>query len=269
MNKYINKTHIIEALIITIVIIGCFRFTIWFYHYNSNPEKRQSYITKMHVDDTLRIAYIGDSWAYGHKCHKCAISSILKDRINRPVIVESYGICGLTSKEIYYALYDLDNFRLFMRKGYNYCFISAGINDTQKKMSTSYYQHSINCIIHFMQANNIFPIILEIPDYNILKVYNELNLRQKIIRQFSMIVNGTRMDCRQQYREALDELIKSNNYEERVGIIRYLSWNNDYENDLKNKYIRDGFHLNEKGYLILDSLIAKEILSNFSYKHRQ
>ena len=92
------------------------------------------------ADDTLRIAYIGDSWAYLHEYHECRIAHLLEDTLHCPVQVSSYGISGLTSREIYENMYNNSDFKHFLtKKRYDYCYISAGINDTYKKMSTSYF----------------------------------------------------------------------------------------------------------------------------------
>ena len=81
-----------------------------------------------------------------------------------------------------------------------------------------------------------------------------------------MLINNTEMDCKQQFRDALDKLIAERGYQDKVSIIRYKSWNNNYEKDLKELYISDQLHLNDKGYLILDSVIAKEILNTEHHK---
>ena len=237
------------------------------YEYYSPPKERQYYRTTKHDDDTLRIAYIGDSWALGHsgiwtfgpKPHSCQISNIITDSLHKPVIIESYGIGGLTSKNIYYAFFDVDSFNQFLKEGYDYCFISAGINDTYCKMSISYYKQSINLIIRFLLNNHIHPIILEIPDYNIFKAFEKQKINKKLIRHLSMFVNETQLDCKQQFRDALDELITKNDYKDKVSILRYKSWNKNYENDLNELYIEDQMHLNDKGYNALDNAIINII----------
>lgn len=230
--------------------------------YYTPAKIRTPYQTTQHHDDTIRIAYIGDSWAVGHQFHNCKIKDLLERDLHRPVIVRSYGIGGLTSKEIYYALFDLDNLRYFMKKGYDYCYISAGINDTYKKMSTSYYQQSMDCIIRFLLANHIHPIIQEIPDYNIRKVYDNQTVKKKFIRKFSQLVNEIDVDCKQQFRNSLNELIQVKGYMRKISIIRYKSWNRNYMNDLSTLYIEDQMHLNDKGYCVLDSVIADNIIAN-------
>ena len=198
----------------------------------------------------------------------CKIAQIIEDSIHCPISVHSFGICGLTSKEIYEHIFDDPDFRQFMQdKKYDYCFVSAGINDTYKKMSSSYYKKSMEGIIDLLLANHIHPIIMEIPDYNIMKAYDNQKKDKKLIRRLSMYVNSTPLDCRQDFRDALDELINEKGYNDIISVIRYKSWNNDYEDNLKRLYLNDGMHLNEKGYLVLDSMIAKTISHHYASKH--
>lgn len=241
--------------IVTIVITGA-------YNYYAPPKLRQPYKIIATPDDTLRIAFIGDSWAFLHKDHNCKIAQMLQDLLHRPIKVHSYGICGLTSKEIYENIFNNTDFRhFFQKRTYQYCFISAGINDTYKKMGTFYYQQSIDGIIQFLLANNIRPIILEIPNYDIQKSFDRQKSSRKLLRHLSMLVNRKSTDCKQQFRNALDELIQEKGYTNQVGVVRYQSWNNNFEQDLGTLYLGDGLHLNDKGYYVLDSTIAEAIVS--------
>jgi hypothetical protein len=82
-----------------------------------------------------------------------------------------------------------------------------------------------------------------------------------------MLINDVNLDFKQQFRDALDELINEKGYNDKISVIRYKSWNNDYENDLNILYLNDCMHLNEKGYLVLDSMIAKTISHHYASKH--
>ena len=234
------------------------------YRYYTPPSYRQPYQINRH-GDTLQIAYIGDSWAFMHREHNCQIAKLLENTLHRPVEIHSYGVCGLTSKEIYEKMFEIGNFRNFLQKrGYDYCFVSAGINDSYKKMHTDYYKKSMDGIIQFLLANHIHPIIIEIPDYNIQKAFDRQTLSRKILRHLSMFINNIPIDCKQMYRDALDEMINAKGYQNQVRIIHYQSWNDDYNNDLKILYIGDGMHLNKQGYEKLDSAIVKEIILSIS-----
>lgn len=243
--------------------------TVAFYRYYAPPTIQKPYLIAQHHDDTLRIAYIGDSWVATHKNYDDRMATMMKDSLKRPVKVQSYGICGLTSKEIYEHLFNDKKMKVFMEQGYDYCFISAGINDTYKKMSTDYYQHSMEGIIRFLLANQIHPIIQEIPEYDIQKCYDWQTSSRKALRHLSMFINSTYIDCKQTFRDTLNKLINQKGYHDKVSIIRYKSWNNDYRNDLERLYMNDGMHLNSLGYAKLDSVIAREItiqLINNGYK---
>ncbi len=250
------------TLVITLFIsIICLLLAFCAYRYYAPPCHRKPYLMQK-PDDTLRIAYIGDSWAFMHKDHNCQIARLLEDSIHRPVRVHSYGICGLTSKKIYENMFDNADFKNFLQKrSYNYCFISAGINDTYMKMSTDYYQQSMDGIIQFFLVNNVHPIILEIPDYNIQKAYMNQKTDRQTLRRLSMFVNKIPLDCKHLFRHALNELVNAKNYQDKISIIHYQSWNNDYNKDLESLYRGDGMHLNDLGYQVLDSLITKEILT--------
>ena len=243
------------------LIIGtCIIFALFGYHYYAPPRLRQPYQLSPKLDDTLHIAYIGDSWAFMHNNHHCRIEQLIDDTLHLPVRVHTLGICGLTSKEIYEYLSDNSEFKHFLQKRtYKYCFISAGINDTYKKMSPSYYKTSMDGIIQFLIANHIHPIILEIPDYDIQKAFENQTPSRKMLRHISMFITGTPIDCKQLFRNSLNELIQEKDYKNKVSVIRYKSWNNNYVDDQEQLYQYDGMHLNAKGYDVLDSIIANHL----------
>ena len=114
-----KKVLFICIFIAICIIIG---IAYSFYHYYAPPKLRQPYLTNETPDDTLRIAFIGDSWAFMHKDHECMIPQLLQDMLHRPVKVHSYGVCGLTSKEIYENIFENSDFKQFLSKRrYAYC----------------------------------------------------------------------------------------------------------------------------------------------------
>jgi lysophospholipase L1-like esterase len=260
----------IKILFISIAFAVCtiIGLVYGFHRYYSPPQLKQPYKINATPDDTLRIAFIGDSWAFMHKDHECKIATILQDSIQKSVKVHSYGVCGLTSKEIYENIFDNNDLKCLLKKRkFDFCIISAGINDVNKKMSIKYYKDSMDGIISFLLANNIHPIILEIPDFDVYKIYRWWRIDKKILRIISMKINHVPIDCKQLFRDAFDSLVAEQWKKNQLSIIRYISWNNDYHNDQENLYLKDGLHLNEHGYTILDSAIAKEILTCITFGH--
>lgn len=249
------------------IIISTYIGILFINYYSAAKQKFQQENMQQKTSDTLRVAIIGDSWAERHYFHQCRIDSLIKEYSGINSKTVSFGISGLTSKEVYNKLYRNTKMRHILEVGTDYCVIMAGVNDTNQKMSTYYYKESMLCIIDNILKKNIIPIIIEIPDYNTEKALTNQKLHRKILRYVSMAITGTKINCKQQFRDALDELIQENNYQEKVSIIRYISWNNNYEKDLNEIYTNDQMHLNEKGYAVLDSVIAKEILAHL-YKSR-
>jgi lysophospholipase L1-like esterase len=224
------------------------------YYYYAPPYERKPYDIAKNDNDTIRVAYIGDSWAFYHTPYDDRMADSLSQTIGRPVMVNSIGFCGRTSKEIYWRLFDNPEMKSLISKGYDYCVISAGINDSNKKMSTNYYKRSMECIINFMLFNNITPIIIEIPDYDIEKMYRWEIPSRKPLRILSKLLTGTSVNCKKDFRQAFNELLKKKEYN-KVHVIRYKAWNSNYAKDMKTLYVNDGIHLNEKGYAKLDSCI--------------
>ena len=234
------------------------------YQYYDPPELQEPYQTPS-KDDTLQIAFIGDSWAYLHMHHECQIPRFLKPKLHKPVVVHTYGVSGLTSKDIYEHIYSDGRLKsFFLKRGYAFSIIAVGVNDTDLKMSVKYYQRSMDGIIQFMLANGICPIILEIPDYDIRNALRIQGIRRTIVRKISMFINNTPLDCKKQFRHALDDLLNEKEYLHNVRVVRIKSWNNDYAGDLKTLYLDDGVHLNTRGYVKLDSVLAEEIFMEYS-----
>lgn len=241
-------------IIVTILLIitACRLYT-----YYAPPIMQEPYKITKPNDDTLRIAYIGDSWAFHHQPYDEKMSNNLSNRLNHPVKISSLGFCGRNSKDIYKYFFNNPRMRNFISQGYDYCFISAGINDSNKKMSTDYYKKSMDCIIQFMLSNHITPILLEIPDYDIERMYRWESPSRKLLRRLSSTINGTPINCKIEFRKALNKLISEKKIKDQVKIIRYKAWNSHFSEDLNTLYKEDGLHLNEKGYAKLDSCIIE------------
>ena len=241
-------------IFISIIIICIFTAGLLFYSYYAPCKSEKPYRLSTVNKDTLQIVFIGDSWAFFHEPHDLKASEMLSGMLQHPVSFRSFGVCGLTSKEIYEQLFYNDRLKHFLHKGCHYCILSAGINDTYKKMSKDYYVKSIEAILHFFLYNNVTPLLIEIPDYDIEKCYQRQTATRKALRQLSMLVNNTPIDCKQMFREALD--ITLTNYKEKVILLHYQDWNSHYADDLQHFYKEDGLHLNAVGYSALDRQIG-------------
>ncbi len=252
-----------RIILFSTFFICIFIISFIFYGYYTPCKTLPPYRISTANKDTLQIIFIGDSWAFFHEPLDIEASKMLSDMIKQPVNFRSFGICGLTSKEIYEQLFYNDSLKYFLQKGCHYCVISAGINDTYKKMSKDYYVKSMEAIINFFLYNNVTPLLIEIPDYDIEKCYQRQTVTRKVLRQFSMLVNNTPLDCKLIFRKALDSILCE--YKEKVIILHYKEWNNHYEEDLDQLYQKDGLHLNAMGYSVFDKQIGLCLLKQINY----
>ena len=219
-------------LILPLVLI-CIGLLIPAYNYYAPASERSAYTSQQHLDDTLRLAMIGDSWVFNHYPYNDTLASMIKQ------------------KEVYQSIFEDQTMRNILEKGTDYCFVSVGINDTYKKMGAKYYAQSSINILRFLLKNNIKPILLEIPNYDINYAYEHQTADRKLLRQLSMLLTRSELDCRQEYRQALAHELVKTSIGEQIQIIHFPGTPEYYKSDR--------MHLNEKGYHILDSCIVNEI----------
>lgn len=253
--KLKTKIYIIAAICIIGFLIV--RLTIPYY---SPAHRLEGLNIQVHNGETIRIAYIGDSWADGHKHVKCVIDSFLYNSTGKNIEVRTAGISGLTSKNIYYGIFRNDSMKQVIEWGPDFCFVVAGINDSDRKMGAKYYKENMRLIIDLLLEHHIKPIILEIPSYNIEFSYERRSRLVKMQYLLSMLLTWSRMDCINEYREAYNCLLYENKWEDNVITIRCNDWNPFGYMDNRNLYDEGQMHLNEKGYFVLDSCIANKIV---------
>lgn len=245
-----SKRSYIWSIIIIISIL-CGFLTIPAYNYYALPSEQKIYACQLKSDDTLRIAMIGDSWVFYHYPYNDTLEKLISQKTGKPVKVSAYGLCGKTSKEIYLSFYEDQTMQDLLKQGADYCFISVGINDTYKKMGAQYYSRSTAFILRFLIHNNIKPILLEIPDYDIKYAYEHQTLDRKLLRQLSMIITRSELDCRQEYRKALIHELQLSGIQV-SNILLKFPYSPEY-------YESDRMHLKENGYQVLDSFIADKV----------
>ncbi len=245
------KKKSVAAALIACLLMGAIAIGKTWKYYGLATE-RASYACLHHQDDTLRLAIIGDSWAHLHQPHDSLLQQTISKQTGRSVKVNSYGLCGQTSKEVYQSMFNDEGMHRLLSEGADYCFISVGINDTYKKIGANYYAHHTCMILRFLLQNGITPILLEIPDYDIAYTYEHQTLQKKLLRQLSMVITGSALDCREDYRQALRKAMETQPLMSGTVIIANQHWD-------RSLYIADRMHLNSRGYQVLDSIIANQL----------
>lgn len=256
------KRWLYMLLFVVSLIIVCLGYYIKPYY--TPAEKQEGLSVMSHQDDTIRIGYIGDSWADGHKNVNCSIDSLVRRATGRPVVVKTAGISGLTSKYLYYCFFREDSIRDVIEWGPDFCFVAAGINDSDRKMGKKFYKENMRLIIELLLEKHITPVILEIPSYDIHFSFKRRSRLVKLQYMASMLLTWSKMDCIQDYRDAYTDLIKEKEWEHKVITISYKEWNPDGYKDKRELYDGGLMHLNAKGYSVLDSCISQKIIEFIS-----
>ncbi len=226
--------------------------------------ERPPYTLTANDDDTLRVVMIGDSWAEIHSAlgMDSVFQSMLIKRLKVPVKIVSKGKGGEKSKGIYKLIFD-DNTEYgtesLITSGPDYCVISAGINDAAANLGTKQYCHHMLLIIKFMLSEHIRPILLEIPDVNIWRVYGGKPKKDLFSDYLRTFMTNCKMYNYAEYREALKSLIVQEGLSDSVVYVPLGNWNGNKTQIEKSLFRDDQIHLNQRGYESLDSAISVAI----------
>ena len=249
----------------SLFLIVALLLSVWGVYYYSKPyytpaSKLDGLNFVNHKDDTIRVGFIGDSWVYGYRKIHCVVDSFINNATGNIVCVRTAGVSGLTSKNVYYSIFRNKEFRNVVEWKPNYCIVIAGINDSDRKMGKMYYHENMKLIIDLLLKNNITPVVLEIPSYDIKYSYERRNRKTKILYRVSMLLTWSKMDCIQDYRNSYWNLIRKMDWLDKVITICNTDWNPDGYRDKRDIYDEGRMHLNSKGYHVLDSCISYKII---------
>lgn len=261
-----KKAMLIGLLCLTVMIL------LYLYYYNrwkvlwEVEEPRPVYSVHHHDDDTLRIVMIGDSWIEMHG--ELKLDTLLEWRLRqlifRPVKVISKGKGHKRSRGIYDLMHKTEGYgtKPLITSGADYCIISAGINDASANLGTHQFCYYMKLMILLLHANGIRPVIIEAPDVNIWKLFGERSYKSILIDSVRSVMTGCRMYHYAEYREALKEMLISDQLMDSVVYVSMNGWNGEGTAMNLDLFLDDQLHLNRKGYEMLDSCIASAIASD-------
>ncbi len=220
-------------------------------------------------NDTITVIFIGDSWAAYHSQYDQQLKDYLESKLNRPTKVISKGIVGAKTKTIYNKMYDysVSGTKALIEISPDYAIISAGINDAVAKMGTAYYCHHYKLIIKELISAGIKPIILDMPQVDYKAIYQRETMLAKIRHHISSWLTSAPLWSFDDYRVALKSLINQVIIKKHLIYIPAYEWNPEGYADYRMIYQDDHVHLNEKGYLLLDSCITSKIYIDIMSTH--
>lgn len=249
---------------IVIILLGIISYLIWhqlFQPYYAYAPDMPFYKYKQLKHDSLRVMFLGDSWAAYHS------DSILIRKLGIPSCVISKGYVGEKSKSIYMHMFDND-VKKDISYGLDYVIISAGINDVIAKMGKEHYVNHVEQIVRLLLYNKIKPVIMEIPEVNVMAIYEKEDILSKIRHQLSACYTHSSMFIIEDYRRELKHKLYEAGLMDQILYINIASWNANGYKDIRGLYQEDGIHLNENGYSVLDSCLASNIIMDYNSNNR-
>lgn len=222
-----------------------------------------------HKGDSLIVIFIGDSWASYHSQYDQQLKTCIETKVKKPTKVISKGTVGAKTKSIYKEMHidGPSGTKELIELLPNYAIVSAGINDAVAKMGTKNYCHHYNLIIKELISAGIKPIIIDMPQVDYRAIYQRESMIAKIRHHLSSWLTGAPLWSFDNYRTALQSLIRQNAIKKRLIYIPASEWNPEGYKDSRHLYLEDHVHLNEKGYFLLDSCITTTIYHDIMSTH--
>lgn len=257
----LTNRKLLSCLFLLLLSVGLIGWWIaWRWHpYHVSEVARLAYPVSGHQSDTMLVAIIGDSWALFHEEYGCdsMLEKSLEEQYSKPVRCYSKGKSGITSKDLY------ENLPLDCHP--DYCVVMIGINDLCYQSPPDRYVENYQLIIQELLDNNICPVVMEIPEFDIASACRYMGHRRYIKSRFLSFFTGAGWDSTDNYKRGLKKMLYQSGLINHVVYIPEIYWNSNVSGS--NMFADDGFHLTQEGYHVLDSCIASEIVSYHSVVH--
>ena len=215
-------------------------------------------------NDTLRIVFVGDSWAAYHRDYDSNLDSLLM-ACGQLARVSSMGDVGAKSRFIYQQLDTL--LKPLLQERPDYCIVSAGINDAVAKMGKDFYVYHYLLILRYLIEMGIRPVVLEMPEVHYRAIFGREPWTMKARHVLSSILTDAEMYSFSSYRTSLKKAIGQNGLQGQLVYISADSWCAGGYLVHGDMFQPDETHLNVKGYEALDSCVALAIISDMRSKH--
>ena len=264
-----KKTNILLFIILLIVLSLIYIGSVLRNYYSfANDIVLNPSITTQN-NDTITVIFIGDSWAAYHSKYDHHLMTCIEKKVKKPTKVISKGTVGAKTKSIYKEMHidGPSGTKELIELSPDYAIVSAGINDAVAKMGAENYCHHYNLISKTLFSAGIKPIITDMPQVDYKAVYQRESTTAKIRHHISSWITGAPLWSFDNYREALQSLIRQDKKAKRLIYIPASDWNPEGYKDSRHLYLEDHVHLNERGYYHLDSCITSHIYHDLKSTH--
>ena len=257
-----------SLLVIIMISSLAMIFVSVYYYFRWKPmwsyeEPMMIYPITHYQDDTLRIVMIGDSWV-GMRTD--TINNLFQKQLSaisgKSIILRSKGKGGEKSRGIYQLMFEEDGLgtKSLFESGADYCVVFAGINDAAANLGKKQYIYHMRLIIDFLLKNGVRPILIEIPNVNIWNVYGGKPIRDLVVDYVRSLMTRCGMYHFPEYREALRLMLEDSQLLDSVIFVPMNGWNGKNSDLELQLFLDDQIHLNQQGYMKLDSCIMNAII---------
>jgi hypothetical protein len=217
-------------------------------------------VNEINQDTTLTVGIIGDSWVAGKKLDSLLHQELLKNGLNNKIV--SSGHPGAKSKLIYQNLFenneDEHSSKFIIEDKPDYCIVIAGVNDAGSQIGKKYYAFHMIQIINTLLHYEIKPIIVSLPEFDVEKTIDDMNILSKTRNIISAKINNAgKIDNISTYRNFLTSELSKNNLTDSIILIDFDKVCPDYSNC--KDYYANPSHLSKLGNKKLCKIIANEL----------
>ena len=247
-----------------ISLFTLFVLTFSFYLINRHSYSKELpyYPITVDIDTVLTVGIIGDSWVAGEN-----LDSLIKGEFKKQgkeSIILSSGHSGAKSKLIYQNIFkdrtDEHSSKFVIEARPDYCVVIAGVNDSQGQVGSEFYSQHVTMIIKTLLHYKIKPVVVELPEFGIIKATNDMNFINKYRNMiFAKFNNKGEVDNIKIYRKELNDLLTEQKLINKIIFVGFDKVCSDYDK-CEGIYISDGVHLNDAGNKLLSKVIVDEIL---------
>mgnify|MGYP002624911458 CR=1 FL=1 len=269
---WLRNEMIWGCLVFVLILVGCYLCYLLRNKYGAATEHAIYQIPPKHDDDTLRVAVIGDSWAFYHDANQCdtLFESYARQLMLRPVKCFSKGHNGQKTNGIYDDMFADRPVKYEWERAFctqplleqhpDYCVIMAGINDLCSQVSPNIYAANYQMIIQLLLANSIRPVVMEIPKLDVPFACRHMGFQKYVRSRLFSFVTGAGWNDVTVYQKALRSMLATTGLGDSVLFISASDWNRQ----ASPFYTDDRFHLTPQGYEVLDSCIGMEIVEDLN-----
>ena len=265
MNK-LMKFRKIKLIAIGIISLFTIVFA-WYLFDRFSYANKQSYyqVNTINQDTVLTIGIIGDSWVARQKLDDFLHKELLKNGFDNRII--SSGHPSAKSKLIYQNIFknnsDKYSSRFIIENKPDYCIVIAGVNDSCAQIGKKYYAHNMILIIEALLHYGVKPIVVSLPEFDVLKAIDNINILFKTRNIISAKINNNgEMDNISTYKEFLKSELSRQNLINKIVYIDFDKVCADYSN-CKVLYA-DPFHLSRHGNKKLCEIIVLELKEKYN-----